>query len=112
MLPPEGSICGRLTYDLPLGCLQGGIFGEVSMRLVPECVAQCIVQRSEVNLCVVGVGVWLNVNGSMCGECVAECIVKRSEINRHQAKPDAPAGLSHSRLILQEKSFRLKTLWQ
>ena len=24
MLPPGGSICGRLTYDFPLGCLQGG----------------------------------------------------------------------------------------
>jgi len=24
MLPRRGSICGRLTYDLPLGCLQGG----------------------------------------------------------------------------------------
>ena len=24
MLPPGGSICGRLTEDLPLGCLQGG----------------------------------------------------------------------------------------
>ena len=25
MLSPGGSICGRLTYDLPLGCLQGGV---------------------------------------------------------------------------------------
>ena len=24
MLPPGGSICGRLTQDLPLGCLQSG----------------------------------------------------------------------------------------
>ena len=24
MLPRRGSICGRLTQDLPLGCLQGG----------------------------------------------------------------------------------------
>ena len=24
MIPPEGSICGRLTRDLPPGCLQGG----------------------------------------------------------------------------------------
>ena len=24
MLPPGGSICGRLTQDLPMGCLQGG----------------------------------------------------------------------------------------
>ena len=24
MLPPGGSICGRLTQDLPQGCLQGG----------------------------------------------------------------------------------------
>jgi len=24
MLPPEGSICWRLTRDLPLGCLQDG----------------------------------------------------------------------------------------
>ena len=24
MLPPGGSICGRLTQDLPLGCFQGG----------------------------------------------------------------------------------------
>ena len=24
MLPPGGSICGRWTWDLPLGCLQGG----------------------------------------------------------------------------------------
>ena len=25
-MPPEsGGICGRLTYDLPLGCLQGGV---------------------------------------------------------------------------------------
>ena len=24
-LPPGGSICGRLTQDLPLGCLQGGL---------------------------------------------------------------------------------------
>ena len=23
LLPPGGSICGRLTSDLPLGCLQG-----------------------------------------------------------------------------------------
>ena len=27
MLPPGGSNCGRLTYDLPLGCLQGGTRG-------------------------------------------------------------------------------------
>ena len=27
-MPPEsGGICGRLTYDLPLGCLQGGSGG-------------------------------------------------------------------------------------
>ena len=25
MLPPGGSVCGRLTSDLPLGCLQGGL---------------------------------------------------------------------------------------
>ena len=25
MLPPEGSICGKLTSDLPLGCLKGGL---------------------------------------------------------------------------------------
>ena len=25
MLPPGGSICGRLTSDLPLCCLQGGV---------------------------------------------------------------------------------------
>ena len=24
MLPRRGSICGRLTQDFPLGCLQGG----------------------------------------------------------------------------------------
>ena len=24
MRPKSGRICGRLTYDLPLGCLQGG----------------------------------------------------------------------------------------
>ena len=33
MLPPEGSICGRLTRDLPLGCLQGGcVVGKTSER--------------------------------------------------------------------------------
>ena len=25
MLPPGGSICERLTWDLPLGCLQCGV---------------------------------------------------------------------------------------
>jgi len=25
MLPPGGGICGRLTYDLPLDYLQGGV---------------------------------------------------------------------------------------
>jgi hypothetical protein len=32
MLPPAGSICGKLTKDVPLGCLQGGPMEKGSYR--------------------------------------------------------------------------------
>ena len=32
MLPPGGSICGRLTQYLPMGCLQGGSTKHPSFR--------------------------------------------------------------------------------
>ena len=38
MLPPGGSICDRLTKDLPLGCLQGGLSGldEIDLGFLGE----------------------------------------------------------------------------
>jgi len=46
-MPPEsGGMCGRLTYDLPLGCLQGGLRGlggvrgvdGLYLRLIDSCI--------------------------------------------------------------------------
>ena len=46
-MPQEsGGICGRLTYDLPLGHLQGGVpslpgFPEYLVTLLPKGIAFC-----------------------------------------------------------------------